>query len=163
MYNAAGKLWVRLWIEDITHIICHELAAHCTDFLWLPSSWLHHEWSYFWMAGCWRRAGGGWSDAPPVCAERGERPWLLHQALQHRYMTCNDTLTPPVSSLLRPSLCTLISSCWQVNSPALRSNSTWSVKWATTWSRCTFRACSPSFCPGCRSGSTWTQLQPEWD
>ena len=54
------------------------------------SSRLHHERSYFWMVGCRVSAGGWWSDTASVCAERGAGPWLLHQALQHGYMTFDN-------------------------------------------------------------------------
>lgn len=42
------------------------------------------------MAGCGCCAGGWWSGAPSVFAEGGERSRLLHQALQHRYITYDD-------------------------------------------------------------------------
>ena len=68
------------------------LVTYYTPSVSVSASWLHYEWSYFWMAGCGSGAGGRWSDAPSVRAQRGERPGLLHQALQHRYMTHVDPL-----------------------------------------------------------------------
>lgn len=70
------------------------------------------------MAGCGSSASCWWSNAPSVCAKRGERSWLLHQALQHRYRTYNNPLSyilsthcpSPSNKTFSLHLCLLLSS-----------------------------------------------------
>lgn len=63
------------------------------------------------MAGRGSGAGGRRSDAASVCAERGERPRLLHQALQHGYATRHKQRTHNFYTRCRQSLNKTISVC----------------------------------------------------
>lgn len=86
-------------MDRFCHILLHVII--CLS-LFHPSSRVHHEWSHFRMVGCGGSAGGWWSDTPSVCTEWWARPWLLHQALQHRYMT-HDNLPPNIPDRCCPS------------------------------------------------------------
>lgn len=111
MYNAAGKLWVHVLAPGCRH--CTQILpwSRSTCSLCLSSSRLHHEWSHFWMAGRGSGAGGRRSDAASVCAQRGERPRLLHQALQHGYVTRHKQWTRYLYKHCHQSLNKTISVC----------------------------------------------------